>query len=404
MKGRSKQKDKLPKKHAPWLFVTALLLFSLFLTYAWGVWYVPTLPVTEVPPYLMGDPSEAEDGCAADSATPVRPEDETATQAVPVLPDSVSLHTRRQGVYNLLVAGRDAAAQNTDVLILVTVDTVSGSAALSQIPRDTFCDGGKVNALFARYRGQAGREGDPSPDARGMEGLTEALESALSVQIDHWLLCDLSAFVGLVDALDGIEVDVPCDMDYEDPAQKLSIHLKKGPALLSGREAEMLVRFRSDYIRGDLGRVEVQKLVLSAIFTRAKEISPLSLPDLCSTLAASVQTSLSPMDVLYFARAARGMQEDRVVMQTLPGTDARAHGTYGAWYYILSRPGVYRIVSTCHNVYETPLAEARFDAGRLLTDGENAVLQALYEKDTDAASTTVSRVLEEGVEVGLIRK
>lgn len=51
------------------------------------------------------------------------------------------------------------------------------------------------------------------------------------------MLIDLDVFVDLVDKMGGVKFDVPCDMDYSDPAQDLTIDLKAGMQRLNGEQA-----------------------------------------------------------------------------------------------------------------------------------------------------------------------
>jgi hypothetical protein len=174
----SKKKKKTGKRRFPWLFLSILTLFCLWLTYLWGVFYIPSLPREEVPPFLL---TQTESG-APDSQTertdpPTVPDrivtdkipDDTAkdrpavtqTQTAvterpdtpaPVVQTGADVYARRPGVYNILCAGRDDAAYNTDVLLLVSLDAGNNTAAVVQIPRDTYLDGGKANALWAKKR------------------------------------------------------------------------------------------------------------------------------------------------------------------------------------------------------------------------------------------------------------
>ena len=92
----------------------------------------------------------------------------------------------------------------------------------------------KLNAVHA----YVGKE-------KGPEMTVKQLEDILGIEIDHYVKVDLNAFRKIVDAIGGVEVDVPQNMFYEDPYQDLYINLKKGPQLLDGDKAEQLVRFRS---------------------------------------------------------------------------------------------------------------------------------------------------------------
>ncbi|MGM9625725.1 MAG: LCP family protein, partial [Eubacteriales bacterium] len=413
-----KSAKKQQQKHAPKLFLACLFFFCAALTYLWNVWYIPYLPVSEVPPFLWDGTiaNSAKTDTAVTQVTAADTEIRHSSSAAVSLPQqtnaeaqssdsadsAASAYRRREGVYNILVAGKDDAAYNTDVLILVSFDTKKNTAAAVQIPRDTYLDGYKINALWAKYTSAARRNGSASPQTDGMEAFCDALEKTLCVRIDHWVMCSLSAFRTLVDCIGGVTVNVPCDMDYEDPAQSLSIHLKAGVQTLDGSQAEQLVRFRSGYIRGDLGRVEVQKLFLSALLDRVKNgISVLDLPGLVTTAAKAVSTSLSFSDILFFAKQAQALDMQKVVMLTLPGTDCRENGNSGAWYYILSREGTWEAVNRYLNVYETEVDGKLFDPLYRLTDPDKSTLLSYYRTYLSADARTGAEIQRDGVSVAV---
>ncbi|MBO5649852.1 MAG: LCP family protein [Clostridia bacterium] len=385
------------------LFFLALLVFSVWMTYLYGVFYVPSLPREEIPPFLQqSTDSQTGHDTAVNSPAPTDPPGTGADSAPPQTtpqPSAPDVYKRRPGVYNILCVGRDEAAQNTDVLLLCEVDAENRTVSAVQIPRDTYLDGTKINALWARYTAAARRAGASDPMANGMEALCDTLERVLCVRVDHWVLCDLQAFRECVDTLGGVTLTVPCDMDYEDPAQGLSIHLKAGTQHLDGTAAEGLVRFRAGYLRGDLGRIEVQRLLLSAVLEEARSVSALELPALIRTAAKHLRTSMSVSDLLYFTRAAQGISHSDVTFLTLPGTDCRAGGTSGTWYYVLSRQGTWEAVCTHLNVYETPVDDRLFDRDYRLTDPKSKTLLSYYKAYLTANEATAHDVREHGVSV-----
>ena len=187
--------------------------------------------------------------------------------------ESASLFSRAgegggRDVYNFLLLGQDEAAGLTDVVILAHVE--AGRMCMAQIPRDT----------YLRYTDQNYKKINGAVKSGGAAALCEALEQALPVVIDGYVLLDLDCVRDAVDLLGGVEIDVPCDMDYEDPTQGLSIHLKKGRTHLSGAEAVHFVRYRAGYVRGDLGRVDAQKLFLAAFLEAATHVDVRALPRL----------------------------------------------------------------------------------------------------------------------------
>ena len=74
----------------------------------------------------------------------------------------------------------------------------------------------------------------------------------------------------MLDILGGVELYVPQRMYYSDPEQGLYIDLQEGWQTLDGKNAENFVRFRSGYVQQDLGRINAQKIFLTALFEKVK--------------------------------------------------------------------------------------------------------------------------------------
>ena len=235
-----------------------------------------------------------------------------------------------------------------------------------------------------------------------MDALCRALEQTLCIKLDHWVLCGLSAVREAVDAIGGVTVDVPYDMDYDDPDQNLSIHLTAGHQTLNGTQAEGLIRYRSGYVRGDLGRIDMQKLFLTAFLEQGKQISWLTLPALVKTAAAHLRTDLSLSDLLYFAQNAQKLDAAHVCFLTLPGTDCREYGDSGAWYYILSSEGTLDAVNRYLNVYSVPADTAAFDRDCRLTDASKPALLSYYRTALTVDSTTAEVLGRDGVSVAVL--
>ncbi len=62
----------------------------------------------------------------------------------------------------------------------------------------------------------------------GMTKLAEVVSDQLGIPVDYTVSVDLTGFEALVDAIGGVNFDVPVNMDYDDPIQNLNIHFKKG--------------------------------------------------------------------------------------------------------------------------------------------------------------------------------
>ena len=105
----------------------------------------------------------------------------TVTGRAPVEP-SVLPTTVEEGQYHVLLLGRDEAAGLTDVMMLASIDTADGRVCIAQIPRDTYFRYTEKN--YKKINGAMSALG-------GAESLCRSLETALSTEIDAYILLDL---------------------------------------------------------------------------------------------------------------------------------------------------------------------------------------------------------------------
>ena len=272
--------------------------------------------------------------------------------------------------YNILCLGRDPTSGLCDTVILVNLSTDGGIAAM-QIPRDTYVrvggEGRKLNSAFSLL-GQFG----PGSAA-------ELLSQALCVRIDFTVVISTEAFREAVDALGGVLIDVPRDMDYDDPYQDLHIHLKAGEQLLDGRAAEHFVRFRSGYADGDLGRLDAQKIFLSALTKTVRENLTLeAAAGIINRVLPLVKTDMSAQDALFFARAVlSGAGSDGPVMLTAPGRAINS-GKYGLSFYVLGRSATLKAVNSRFNVYENEITDASFDPDEIFCEKGDDDFERIY--------------------------
>jgi LCP family protein required for cell wall assembly len=97
--------------------------------------------------------------------------------------------------------------------------------------------------------------------------LVRTIELNTGIRIDHYAEIGFAGFVGVVDAVGGVEMCV--DRDIRDP--KSGLNLKKGCHDLNGTEALAFVRQRHQEAQGDLGRSRNQRKFLSALAHKAAE-------------------------------------------------------------------------------------------------------------------------------------
>lgn len=226
------------------------------------------------------------------------------------VPVVVTTKTRKEDCYTFLVMGMDDGNGNTDTIMAVTFDVKGKHVSVISIPRDTLVDVPrtikKINAAYS---------------VGGIEEVQKEVSGILGFPVDHYVTVNLRGFKALVDAVGGVDFEVPINMNYDDPTQNLHIHLNKGMQHLDGEKALQLVRFRSGYTNADIGRIETQQKFLKAL---AKKLiswdSVTKINQFVDIFAKNVKTDLDVGNLAYFGLAALDLDlTDGISMNTLPG-------------------------------------------------------------------------------------
>jgi polyisoprenyl-teichoic acid--peptidoglycan teichoic acid transferase len=169
----------------------------------------------------------------------------------------------------------------TDTILYVSV--VGDEVTLIAIPRDLYLDAWqtRINSMYAY---------------QGAEGLRRTVEEILGLPVDYYAVINLDLFENVVDALGGVEVNVPQRMLYTDRAAGLRIDLQPGPQVLDGAQAAGFVRFRES-LRGDLDRLDNVKSLAFAMLQRLRDLNVRAVgvvPELIEVVFADVETNASP--------------------------------------------------------------------------------------------------------------
>ncbi len=216
---------------------------------------------------------------------------------------------RRKDVYTCLLLGV-ADQGGSDTIMLGMFDTAAKRASLISIPRDT----------VVRYNGSYIKI-NASYSYGGVEAVRECVSQMLAVPIDYYVKVNLRAFREIVDEIDGVDFNVPVDMNYDDPVGNLSIHIKAGYQHLNGKQAEGVVRCRSCYANADIGRAATQRAFLAALAKQTITLSNVTkVTSLINILNTYVESDMPLNTMVYFGTQAVGMDLDTSLdMAGLPG-------------------------------------------------------------------------------------
>lgn len=203
------------------------------------------------------------------------------------------------------------AGINTDTIIYVGIK--GDDITMIAIPRDLYLQdvGRRINGVYARG---------------GAEELRRRVEAILGVPVDYYAIVKLDIFQDLVDALGGVQVDVPYPMHYDDNVGGLHIHFPAGPRHMDGVDASKFVRYRAS-LRGDIDRLDNVKRLAYAMLQRVKELNVRAvtlLPELVDTFFSDVETNASP--ALARQLATRVPNLTLSTTATLPNEEATIEG------------------------------------------------------------------------------
>lgn len=233
-----------------------------------------------------------------------------------------------------LLCGFDDAAENTDSMILANYNFSTNALTFLQIPRDTYYSRAgytKINSIYSSERNQ----GKTAHEA--MSILTEELSDSLGIVIDAYMGYSTSAVAKLIDCIGGVTIDLPREFTVKDSRGKTVLSLKKGENLISGKDALAFIRSRNTYAMGDIGRIDAQKFLLSAMVKEVKyNLGIFDIISMCVQSGDGWVINAKIADAFKIVLKNKGRVSNiKTKYANIPG--AVAQDSSGVWYYSLSR-------------------------------------------------------------------
>lgn len=230
---------------------------------------------------------------------------------------------------NILLLGVDAGdyanksdnkPRRSDTMMLVRYNPEDKKVYMLSLPRDTKVsidgDTEKLNS--------AHRIGGPALAIK-------TIEKMLGIKINYYARIDYAAFRQCIDAIGGVDVEIPFNMDYD--AYDISIHFKKGETVhMDGRKAEEFVRWRKNndgggYAMGDLGRVATQQDFMIKIAEKMKTpAGMMKIPRLIETGSKYIDTDMSAKTMLKYTLALRNIDTSGIEKKVLEGEPKYING------------------------------------------------------------------------------
>jgi polyisoprenyl-teichoic acid--peptidoglycan teichoic acid transferase len=218
---------------------------------------------------------------------------------------------------------REGDGGRTDTMIVMTINPITKSTKIVSIPRDTRADLidpkdpdentiDKMNHAYA---------------FGGIEMSITSIENFLNIPIDYYAEVNMQGFKDIVDAVGGIEVNNEYEFELD------GVYLSEGYHKLTGEEALQYARMRKEDPRGDFGRQERQREVISKVIAKGKSLKALTnYDDILEALQGNIKTNLTLKQIIDIQKSYIAAAE------TIEKVEIEGEGkilSNGVWYYLV---------------------------------------------------------------------
>ena len=233
--------------------------------------------------------------------------------------------------FYMLLLGTDGrpgeTAYRSDSIILARIDPSQKKVALISIPRDTKVDYNgeptKINAIHAY---------------EGAKGMVEAVNKLCGVEISHYAEVNFNGMKKLIDAVGGIDINVPEGDEVDDSAAG-PVKIEAGQQHMDGEAALTFSRARHQFADGDYTRMRHQRMVLGALANKVlNNLDVATIPDIIKQLGDMLilDPTLGVTDIVSLVNAMRGMDTDDMYSANVPswaGEDTYINGQSFVFVY-----------------------------------------------------------------------
>lgn len=259
------------------------------------------------------------------SETPSTEPVETQVTETPT-PTPMPMYKPQDDIEFLLLFGL-AEYDLADTIWIGIVNKTDNTIDFLSIPRDTYLrykdrhnpDHWKINSYYNNY---VNDQWVKKSDSASSMNLMLACETLLNIDMDYYVRVSYDTIERIVDAMGGIEYDVPFRMEYYDltPGQELIIEIDEGLQVLNGENVVKFLRFRQgtgyDYI-SDIARINRQQDMIKTIIKKAFTLSNISA--VIDVAKSNIRTNFGKDQLTSFITFALGLNSEKISFHTLKG-------------------------------------------------------------------------------------
>ncbi len=263
--------------------------------------------------------------------------------------------------FTFAVCATDIDGTRTDNIMVVAFDTNKHTVNIMNISRDTMSNVNKKGAnkkINAAY-------------AKGIEQTKKQIAQVMGFIPDKYIVVDFTGIADIVDAIGGVDYDIPFPMMYSDPTQDLEIHFPTaGMQHLDGEQVVEFLRWRKngpgytslvpdEYLNGDETRIAKQQEFL--VYLAKQILTPANafkFKDIADAVFRSVKTDLTAGEMIWLAgQAFKVDTASGINMFTLPGYSSMstAGTSTELSFYFVNESEALNLINQYFNPYSQPI-------------------------------------------------
>ncbi|MDE6519720.1 MAG: LCP family protein [Ruminococcus sp.] len=178
--------------------------------------------------------------------------------------DGLDLPQLIEGQYSILFLGFEPDEYNTDVMWVIQFDIGHGELNILQIPRDT-CLPDYTTSITRKFN-SIYTMGNPDTEPP-IQRVVDAVQENFGIPIDAYVTTTCPDIVEIVDIIGGVPIHIDNEIVFE--PDKI---IPEGDVVLSGKQSEWFIRFRREWVQGDIGRVQNQRRFMAAAMKKLSNI------------------------------------------------------------------------------------------------------------------------------------
>ncbi len=238
-------------------------------------------------------------------------------QAEPEESEAIAAEKKTRNVLLIGTDHRDDSWNgNSDVMILVTIQTENQKITMTSFMRDLYADIPEHGVHKLNYAFAAG----------GGELLEETLEDNYEIEIDNYAVVDFDAMAKIVDIVGGVEMEISDDEcywlnGYLNSMEAWDDYLPGGGTyVLNGNQAVAYMRIR--FVgNNDYQRTQRQRDILKGIFDKLGDLSPVQFLELANTIFEEVEHNFSLLAIINLLSLVPGLPDYELEESRIPYDD-----------------------------------------------------------------------------------